>query len=196
MAAGIAPLEAKAAQQKEAVDEADRGLAEARSALVELDRTHDASVLEGDATYREAVALLAAADEREDLNQLYQEALRTPTPQDEEIVRRIQATDVMINRSLRKAVVAPDGGSYGWLSACEPLKRLGADAPMLRHGLIALAVTMAIGFALNDSGILIPAIGIALVVPLLASVSANWLIHLRPSAVTSASAGLTPVSGG
>lgn len=103
---------------------------------------------------------------------------------------------LVLGRPLRKAVVAPDGGSYGWLSAREPLKRLGTDAPMLRPGLIALAVTMAIGFALNDSGILIPAIGVALVVPLLASVSANWLIHLRPSSVTSASAGLTPVSGG
>lgn len=104
--AGIGPLEARAAQGKEAVDDTDRRFAEARAALTELDRTHDASVLEGDAPYREAVALLAAADAREDLNQLYQEALRTPTPQDEEIVRRIQATDVMINRALRQAVDA------------------------------------------------------------------------------------------
>jgi hypothetical protein len=104
--AGIPPLEDKAAQSKEAVEEADRGLAEARSALADLDRTHDASVLEGDAPYREAIAVLAAADEREDLNQLYEEALRTPTPQDEALVRRIQATDVMINRSLRQAVDA------------------------------------------------------------------------------------------
>jgi chromosome segregation ATPase len=104
VAAGIPPLEEKAAQSRDAVEEADRGLAEARSALAELDRTHDASVLEGDAPYREAVAVLAAADEREDLNQLYEEALRTPTPQDEALVRRIQATDVMINRALRQAV--------------------------------------------------------------------------------------------
>jgi hypothetical protein len=71
-----------------------------------LDRTYDVSVLEGDAPYREAVEVLAAADQREDLDQLYQEALRTPTPRDEEIVRRIQATDVMINRALRQAVDA------------------------------------------------------------------------------------------
>jgi chromosome segregation ATPase len=106
VAAGIPPLEEKAAQGKEAVEEAERRLAEARSALSDLDRTHDASVLEGDALYREAVAVLAAADEREDLNQLYEEALRTPTPQDEAIVRRIQATDVMINRALRQAADA------------------------------------------------------------------------------------------
>lgn len=101
--AGIEPLEARAAQAKEAMDEADRRLAAAHEALAALDRTHDTSVLEGDAPYREAVELLAAADAREDLNQLYQEALRTPTPQDEEIVRRIQATDVMITRAQRQA---------------------------------------------------------------------------------------------
>ncbi|MCC2650134.1 MAG: hypothetical protein K0Q60_289 [Microvirga sp.] len=106
VAAGIPPLEDKAAQSRDAVEDADRGLSEARSALTELDRTHDASVLEGDAPYREAIAVLAAADEREDLNQLYEEALRTPTPEDEALVRRIQATDVMINRSLRQAVDA------------------------------------------------------------------------------------------
>jgi cell division protein FtsB len=106
VAAGIPPLEAKAAQGKEAVDDAERGLAEARQTLAELDRTHDTSVLEGDAPYREAVSLLAAADEREDLDQLYQEALRTPTPQDEAIVRRIQATDVMIIRVQRQAADA------------------------------------------------------------------------------------------
>jgi hypothetical protein len=105
---------------------------------------------------------------------------------------------LVLGRPLRKAVVAPDGGSYGWLSARAPLKRLGTDSPMLRPGLIALAATMAIGFALNDSGILIPALGGALVVPLLASVSANWLIHLRPGPEASGPAGPTPsaVGGG
>ncbi|PVU82818.1 hypothetical protein DDP54_07150 [Cellulomonas sp. WB94] len=103
---------------------------------------------------------------------------------------------LVLGRPLRKAVVAPDGGSYGWLSARAPLNRLGTHAPMLRPGLTALAVTMAIGFALNDSGILIPALGVALVVPLLASISANWLIHLRPSPETTSAPGLAPVSGG
>jgi hypothetical protein len=104
--AGIEKAEAEAAKARAALAEAERGQTEAREALTALDRSYDASVLEGDAPYREAVELLAAADEREDLNQLYQEALRTPTPRDEEIVRRIQATDVMINRALRQAIDA------------------------------------------------------------------------------------------
>src|SRR5450830_959101 len=116
-----------------------------------------------------------------------------------QVVERKLAQNVLVlGRPLRKAVVAPDGGSYGWLSARAPLKRLGTDSPMLRPGLIALAATMAIGFALNDSGILIPALGGALVVPLLTSVSANWLIHLRPGPEASGPAGPTPsaVGGG
>ena len=85
--AGIEAAEAEAAKARDALANAEHGLAEAQESLATLDRTN-ASVLEGDAPYREAVELLAAADKREDLNQLYQEALRTPTPRDEEIVRR------------------------------------------------------------------------------------------------------------
>jgi hypothetical protein len=104
--AGIEAVEAAAAKARDAVADADGRLAEAREALATLDRTYDASVLEGEAPYREAIEVLAAADQRENLNQLYQEALRTPTPRDEEIVRRVQATDDMINQALRKAVDA------------------------------------------------------------------------------------------
>jgi hypothetical protein len=105
---------------------------------------------------------------------------------------------LVLGRLLRKAVTAPDGGSYGWLSARAPLTRMGTDAPMLRPGLIALAVTMAIGLVLNDSGIVIPAIGVVLAVPLLVSLSASWAIHQRPSPEASPPTGPTPsaVGGG
>jgi hypothetical protein len=104
--AGIEASEAAAAKVRDAVAEADSRLAEAREALATLDRTYDSSVLEGDAPYREAVEVLAAADQRENLDQLYQEALRTPTPRDEELIRRIQATDTLIDRALHQAVDA------------------------------------------------------------------------------------------
>jgi hypothetical protein len=102
VAAGVEAAETKAADAKAALDGAERKLKEAREALSTMDRTYDTSVLEGDAPYREAVELLAAEDARDDLNQLYREATKTPTPQDEEIVRRIQATDVMIARAERQ----------------------------------------------------------------------------------------------
>jgi len=102
VAAGIEPAEARLADAKAALDQAERRFNEAQQTLATMDRTYDTSILEGDAPFREAVELLATADSREDLNQLYQEATRTPTPRDEEIVRRIQATDVMIARADRQ----------------------------------------------------------------------------------------------
>lgn len=50
---------------------------------------------------------------------------------------------------------------------------------MLRPGIVALSVTLGIGFAVNDSGIVIPALGISLAVPLLVTVCAAWLLRLR-----------------
>ena len=50
---------------------------------------------------------------------------------------------------------------------------------MLRPGLIALAIALGIGFAVNDSGIVIPAIGVSMAVPLLIAVIAGWLLSLR-----------------
>ncbi len=87
---------------------------------------------------------------------------------------------LVLGRPLRAAVGAADGGPYGWLSGGAPLARLGTDAPMLHHSLVALAVTLGIGFAINDSGIAIPANGIAILVPLLVAATANWMLLLRP----------------
>ncbi|GEA87659.1 hypothetical protein [Cellulomonas cellasea] len=89
---------------------------------------------------------------------------------------------LVLGRPVRTAVGAPDGGAYGWLSSGAPLTRLGTDAPMLRPGLVALAVTLGIGFALNDSGVLIPAMGGALAVPLLVAACASWMLTLSPGA--------------
>ena len=125
--AGIEAAEAEAAKARDALANAEHGLAEAQESLATLDRTYDASVLEGDAPYREAVELLAAADKREDLNQLYQEALRTPTPRDEEIVRRIQATDVMMNRALHR-LWTPTASSRRWPSAARGSSTSGRNS--------------------------------------------------------------------
>ena len=70
--AGIEAAEGEVAKARDALANAEHGLAEAQVSLAKLDRTYDASVLEGDAPYREAVELLAAADKREDVDQLYQ----------------------------------------------------------------------------------------------------------------------------
>jgi hypothetical protein len=89
---------------------------------------------------------------------------------------------LLVGRPARSAVSAPDGGPYAWLSAGAPLRRIATDAPMLLPGLIALAVTLGIGFALNDSGVVVPATGIGLAVPLLAASCATWMLLQQPVA--------------
>lgn len=86
---------------------------------------------------------------------------------------------IVLLRPLRQAASAPDGGAYGWLSSGEPLTALATTAPMLRPVVWALAVTLGIGFLVNDSGIVIPAMGVSVAVPLLVAVSASWLLRVR-----------------
>ncbi len=102
--AGFEAAETEVAKARDSVAHRERQLEQEREALATLDRTYDASTLEGDAPYRDAVDLLAAADQREDLHELFKEASRTPTPKDEQIIRRIQSTDELLNSALREAV--------------------------------------------------------------------------------------------
>lgn len=90
---------------------------------------------------------------------------------------------LLVGRPARSAVNAPDGGPYAWLSGGAPLRRLATDAPMLLKGLIALGVTLGVGFALNDSGVVIPATGVGLAVPLLAAACATWMLSLPTAEV-------------
>ncbi len=86
---------------------------------------------------------------------------------------------LVLTQPLRRAARSGDHDAYGWLAEGSTLRRLDADARMLRPALIAVAVALGIGFAVNDSGIVIPAIGISMTVPLLVSVIAGWLLRLR-----------------
>jgi hypothetical protein len=56
------------------------------------------------------------------------------------------------------------------------LQRSFDRAPTLRPGLIALLVTLTIGFAINDSGVAVPANGALIAVPLIIAVSVTTLL--------------------
>ncbi|GHS86292.1 hypothetical protein AGMMS50218_05950 [Actinomycetota bacterium] len=101
---------------------------------------------------------------------------------------------LLLGRPVRTAVGAPDGGDYGWLSSGAPLRRLGTDAPMLIPGLVGLAVTLGIGFVMNDSGIVVPATGISLAVPLLVVACANWMLLQHPPAAVRSRRALQPAA--
>ena len=57
------------------------------------------------------------------------------------------------------------------------LARSAEQAPTLRAGLVALVITLTIGFAVNDSGVAIPAVGATLAVPLLVSVTLSAVLR-------------------
>jgi hypothetical protein len=95
--AGIEPLERAAVDARAALDTAERTLAAAKKILKSFDLDHQAAA-EGGA-YGEAVELLAKADARQDLRELYREALKTPTTADEAIVKTIEATEAQIGRA-------------------------------------------------------------------------------------------------
>ena len=57
----------------------------------------------------------------------------------------------------------------------QALQRSFERAPVLRPGLIALLVTLTIGFAINDSGVAVPANGAVIAVPLIIAVSVRAL---------------------
>jgi hypothetical protein len=68
------------------------------------------------------------------------------------------------------------------------LQRSYEACPTLRPGLIALLITLTIGFAINDSGVAIPANGAIIAVPLIIAVSVRVLEdEARGSATTRAS---------
>jgi hypothetical protein len=51
------------------------------------------------------------------------------------------------------------------------LRRPFEDIPLLRPGLIAIMIVWVVGFALNDSGAAIPAVGAALACPLVIAIA-------------------------
>ena len=63
--------------------------------------------------------------------------------------------------------------------AAAPLRRPFADIPLLRPGLIAIMVMWVIGFALNDSGAAIPAVGATLACPLVIAIALRTLEDQR-----------------
>jgi hypothetical protein len=82
---------------------------------------------------------------------------------------------VLLTRPLRRARRAES--SYAWLTGGDTIGRIDRDAVMLRPTLVALGTTFALAFAVNDSGIVLPAIGISLAVPLLVAVVTGWLLE-------------------
>jgi hypothetical protein len=101
-AAGAAPLQAAVETARNRLIQAEQALAAAKKDLAAFDAQHDASVLQGELPFKDAIELLAKADAAQDLRSLYEEARRTPTPQDDALVRRIDKTEAAIGDAERR----------------------------------------------------------------------------------------------
>jgi hypothetical protein len=96
---GVAPLEAAVASAQKAAADADQKLAAAEAELAanqaEQDKLLDPA---NDQSLARATDDIAAALQREDLTTLYREAMQTPTPEDEKIVKRLREIEATLAR--------------------------------------------------------------------------------------------------
>ncbi len=99
---GAGELAAKVETARSALIEAERQLSDRKRRLGAFESDNAAAA--EDPVYDQAVALLAEADARDDLQQLYREAARTASPEDDRIVRQIETID----RKLAKAEAEVD----------------------------------------------------------------------------------------
>lgn len=86
---------------------------------------------------------------------------------------------IVLGRPVRLA--AKDSGQlapYHWLTGGVPLKQIATDTPLFLPTVYAVYVALAIGTAVNDSGVVIVAIGLAVLVPLLIATYARWILSI------------------
>ena len=94
LAAGIEPLERTLAEARHRLAAADDTAEKKRAAVKTLDEQRNVLVNgTGDAAYTEALRTIASADAQNDIETLRREALRTVTPDDDAMVKRIAALD-------------------------------------------------------------------------------------------------------
>jgi hypothetical protein len=95
--AGAAPMVDAVEKARAALIEAEQALSTERARLAQIDQA--AADDRDDPDYNRAIELLAEADSRQDLRELYQEAAATRSPSDEAVVRRIEQNDIAIARA-------------------------------------------------------------------------------------------------
>lgn len=76
-------------------------------------------------------------------------------------------------------IAGPRPGRGRLLGSGTPLAGLQREVPLLRPAVVAIGVALGIGFIINDSGIVVPATGIAVAVPCLVAAAAQWRLAHR-----------------
>jgi len=104
-----------------------------------------------------------------------------------DVVHRKIAVNLRVLTSWRYLVLAVGGIALTWLVIAGGRPRRGAilgtgtsmaglrqAVPLLRPAVAAIGAALTVGFLMNDSGIVVPATGIALFVPCLVAAAAQW----------------------
>jgi hypothetical protein len=98
--AGMESKERLLAEARHKHAAADQTVEDKHELARKIDEEYNALVAGGnDTAYKEALETIAAADSKDDLAALYEEARRTPTPADDSIVRKIETIDKSIRRA-------------------------------------------------------------------------------------------------
>ena len=99
-----------------------------------------------------------------------------------DVIARKAGQNLSILVSSELSLMVPFGALFIALVLMRPsswgakaLARAYDRSPTLRHGLICLLLMLGIGFAVNDSGTVIPAIGAMLAIPLVIAASMRAL---------------------
>jgi len=87
-------------------------------------------------------------------------------------------------------ITGPHPRRHGLLGQGSPLAGLQETVPLLRPTVAAIGLALTIGFFINDSGIVVPATGIAVAVPCLVAAAAQWRLASphRPATLVEAAA--------
>lgn len=98
--AGIEPKERALVEARHRLAAADTTLDEKHGLLRKLDAEHNTLVSGGtNPVYAEALSVIAAADAKDQLAALYQEARRTPTSADDAIVQKLESLEGQISKA-------------------------------------------------------------------------------------------------
>ncbi|MGL4242056.1 MAG: hypothetical protein ACRCTI_13180 [Beijerinckiaceae bacterium] len=98
---GAGDLVAKVEAARQALIAAEKALSTKKVTLEEFETKSSAALK--DPAYEQAVQILAEADSREDIRQLYQEASQTHTKDDDRIVRQIEQLDRKLGQAEHEA---------------------------------------------------------------------------------------------
>ena len=123
VADGVEAAEARVERADAVMKAAEEAVAKTTAELQQIEAEREREVGSGeDSAYSGAIDLLAQALAREDLNQLYQEALQTPAKEDEQAIEAISQAREMLAEGRRGGCPDPCRDPRSWRSAAASSK--------------------------------------------------------------------------